>query len=63
MSRPAGEHLTRISINLPTDDLETIRNTYPAGYQLKIREMVHEHCQQIRDMQAAEQLFVPEEER
>lgn len=49
MSRPAGEHLTRISLNLPTDDYETLKGHYQSGYQLKIREWVHEHCEEIRE--------------
>lgn len=63
MSRPAGEHLTRISLNLPTDDYETLKEEFPSGYQLKIREWVHEQCETIRMMAISEQLFVPEEER
>lgn len=49
MSRPAGEHLTRISLNLPTDDYETLKETYPSGYQLKIREVVHILCEELRN--------------
>jgi len=51
MSRPAGEHLTRISINIPTDDLETLKEAHLVGYQLKIRELIHEYCRDIRDGQ------------
>jgi len=61
MSRPSGEHLTRISINIPTDNLETMKNEYPTGYQLKIREMIQEHCRQIKNT-GTEQPSDPEEE-
>lgn len=63
MSRPAGEPLTRISINLLTADYETLQELHPAGYQLKIRELVHAYCEENRMMQQSLQYMVPENER
>lgn len=51
MSRPAGEPLTPISIRLPTADLKVLKECYPQGYQTKIKELVHELCEQLRDWQ------------
>ena len=41
MSRPPGEPLTRITINLFTSDLDRARRRFPNGYQEKIRALVH----------------------
>lgn len=49
MTRPAGEALTPISIRLPTADLETMKQAYSHGYQAKIKELIHEHCEVIRN--------------
>lgn len=47
MARPAGEPLTRISLNLFDRDLAVIRRHYPNGYQLELRELVHKFAVEL----------------
>ena len=45
MSRPAGEPLTRTSINLFHRDLEFLRQR--EGWQAKVRDLIHAYVQQL----------------
>jgi len=45
MSRPAGEPLTRTSINLFHHDLEFLRQR--EGWQVKVRDLIHAYVQQL----------------
>lgn len=56
MSRPAGEPLTRITINLLTTDVEWLKARYPT-YQLRIRKWIHDQCEAIRDQEGEETLL------
>ena len=42
MSRPAGEPLTTISARIFSVDLRYIRECFPSGYQVAIRQIVRE---------------------
>ena len=41
MSRPPGDPLTRITINLLSSDMDVLRRRLPEGYQIFIRRLVH----------------------
>lgn len=65
MARLAGEPLTRVTLNLRTEDFETLKQIHPAGYQLVIRDLVKEYVKTINreadDTLATLQRMYPDE--
>jgi len=56
MSRPIGDPLTRISINLLTSDLEVLRRRFPSGYQSVIKGLVHKLVLEMEGTESLEAL-------
>ena len=47
MARPAGEPLTRITLNLRSEDFDMLKRLHPNGYQLVIRDLVKEYIKTV----------------
>lgn len=56
MSRPPGEPLTRVTINLFSSDVTFAQRRFPNGYQEKIRALVHDWVEALEGEETLESL-------
>lgn len=48
MPRIPGPPLTKITLNLFTEDVETFKEYWPFNYTEHIRDLLHQHAEAIR---------------
>lgn len=48
MSRPAGDPLTKVTLNIFTADYDWFKRRYGDGYSIVIRELVMRHRRKIQ---------------
>ena len=48
-----GDALTKVTLNLYTDDVTTLKHLVGPGYTTKVRELVRQYCRTAADHQKA----------
>lgn len=61
MPRPKGPDLTKVTLNLESADVLTLKARYGYGYTEQIRRIVHENCAEYRKHRRSIQDLIAEE--